>query len=498
MSKEKNIFKGYKLFIITMCLCLSTGCSKATDDGNKTSEETTNTETANTVSIDELEIPDGDRIESTITDPEGNVFARIEANVILDRTTDFPVVTLKKASFTEEDIKTYADAFFDNGEYRNLRYIDEYTVSEIDDIIDIYKGYKQEIDDNKESMSNLYYDDASSYVDRCISSYVDLRAKASESVPLRCSTSYEKFDFTRDVNYYIDEYSLFMEEYKYCVLEGLHNGVEYTMTFSKDVESDITYLEVDLTSPETLVWGDYTYNQISCDSISRQIEPLLYGEGENECKYSKQDAIYLCNDIMNTFKIKDMAVIAVNDIDATAYLNRCTATHTVREGKCGYDVVYGKTINSTSMNYNISNMVYNIWGVNTVYDNGAPYRDGSETLICSVMDSGVVAVKYGLPTVVDTISSESTPLLAFDNVMSIFENRMIEAYGSDSSYKTENSNIVISKIQLELFRITVDPSKGEYALIPVWNFYWNEYYPMITINAIDGSIIDSQTGNAIE
>ncbi len=486
------------LCVLALSLCLSTGCSKS-DSGN----------TKGTGDMDDIEISQNTRLDTTIEDLDGNTFVRIEADVIGGDTEEFPVVTLKKSSFTEADIKTYADNFFDNGKYHNRRYIDEYTSSDLDDIIDRYNNYKQDFINNKPLLiSDEEYNEVISNADKVIEYYTNHKLTASDSVPLRCDTTYAPYDIQNDPICYTDGFGSkfgsndnISEGYNYCILEGLHKGISYTLTFIQDEVIDVYCMEVKINDTDAKVWGDLTYNQIEGNSMDRQYDSSQAMAGKNQCKYTAEEAEAICQDIINVFNIEDMTPMSIIDVDIKGYDNPCILEYSTSRGVCGYDIAYGKTVNDKITNYDMSHVKYGLGNLISVGDDDTPIicEAAFETLVCRVMDSGIVSVEYGYPTVIEEVSTKNTPLLSFDEIEKIFEGEMIELYGGTS--RSTIDNIVISKIQLGLCRITTQSLitdytsvPKEYTLVPAWDFYIDDYQSLVTINAIDGSIINSYTG----
>ncbi len=455
--------------------------------------------------ITEIDNTTTDWLETTIDDNEGNTFVRIEADVIGQDTDAFPVVTLRRDDFTTDSIKVYADAFFDNSNYHNQPFIDEYTVDEIDEIIDRCNRYKNELIENRPaSMYDSEFDSVIDIINSDIDSYTTVRHSAPTETELRCDTEYLPYlsDFQQYLMYYTDTNMTelygddFDSSYMSCDLLGKYNNLPYRLSFGKDCISQATTLSISLDDKDALVWGDYANYQVSYDSFTGQItDNSTSSKVNNTCTYSEEDAILLCNNMINKLNISDMSVIAVIDLQTTAYISPYANTHISSFGNCGYSIIYGKTVNDKSMNYDFNRtgspmLIY----LDTDGDGIEELQPGYETLSFIVMDCGILSMDYDYPTAIDSISSESTPLLSFDAIMSIFKSEMNANYGNINAYKIKNNNIVITKIQLGLTRVTVDGGNGEYTLIPVWDFYTSDYMILLTINAIDGSIIDNNTG----
>lgn len=129
---------------------------------------------------------------------------------------------------------------------------------------------------------------------------------------------------------------------------------------------------------------------------------------------------------------------------------------------------------------------------------------GYEKIVVTVDADGVAGFRYQYPyRALDTVA-EQTNLLPFSEIEKIF-NRMITVYGNhlmDESFEHIRTEYVITNVRLGLCNI---PEKDSEAglLVPAWDFMGyrhdlveddvymtNELESFLTINAIDGSIIN--------
>ena len=145
-----------------------------------------------------------------------------------------------------------------------------------------------------------------------------------------------------------------------------------------------------------------------------------------------------------------------------------------------------------------------------------------EMVVATVDASGITSFEWTSPMEVEIVS-ENTQLLELEQIMAAFENYIFlsGAWGSEKKSNDENVNpiikreINIDKIELGLSRIQKQDSMGEYYLVPAWHFYGSTttYYiddapfngriiewrgighVYLTINAIDGTVIDREQGH---
>ncbi len=127
-----------------------------------------------------------------------------------------------------------------------------------------------------------------------------------------------------------------------------------------------------------------------------------------------------------------------------------------------------------------------------------------EKLSFLVDDSGVIYMSWTNPYDVSEVLTEDSVMLPFEQIMETFE-KMIVVTNADSQADT---TIDIDRITLGLARITDTQTRAQGVVVPVWDFFGiktvkggedtfigdDPTETRLTINAIDGSIIDRELG----
>lgn len=136
----------------------------------------------------------------------------------------------------------------------------------------------------------------------------------------------------------------------------------------------------------------------------------------------------------------------------------------------------------------------------------------NERITINVTKSGIVYFHWCSPYTEPEVETKDTQLLAFDDVQDIFKRMII----IDNSYLTEanerngmRSTIYfdVDKVRLSLMRIRSNGNISEGLIVPVWDFWgtkkfypdensegWEEYTILLTVNAIDGTVISRDFG----
>ncbi len=122
--------------------------------------------------------------------------------------------------------------------------------------------------------------------------------------------------------------------------------------------------------------------------------------------------------------------------------------------------------------------------------------------VCVTAD-GVVYFSWESPYNEPTVELEDTQLMSFPEITDIFQ-RMIMV---KNSYQEAGNGTTyyVNRVHLGLMRIKAKDTRGEGLLVPVWDFWGIKDYPsdsgeyvdeqiLLTINAIDGTVIDRSLG----
>jgi len=265
----------------------------------------------------------------------------------------------------------------------------------------------------------------------------------------------------------------------------------------------------------------------SCGELPGAADAEYLEEGESLSELSYEDALAEARQAASAFEARGMAVAHAEAVqypkDTLTSYYTFIFTHEVKGVPC----------------------LYNTTGI----ANDEGYSDvwGYEQLIVKVDAYGLRSVRWIAPCDVTEQLADSTAMIAFADVMDCFskmvfiKNSYLEGlldaslaiaedgapYDNDAGgpvapadgdrYEVDSVVVHVNRIDLGLMRVQ---SGNEYLLIPVWDFYgceelltadgqdihklsWEqsntgEYVPaetcLLTVNAIDGSIIDREQG----
>ena len=134
-----------------------------------------------------------------------------------------------------------------------------------------------------------------------------------------------------------------------------------------------------------------------------------------------------------------------------------------------------------------------------------------EVITLDYTKDGLVYFYWESPHTEPVLQVEDTQLMPFDQIADIFA-KMIMVKNSDVQVANEQNgfdtvrNYDVTKVKLGLMRIKAKGSSDEGLLVPVWDFWGRSVWEwqgetsdfgeeiVLTINAIDGSVIDRELG----
>ena len=242
--------------------------------------------------------------------------------------------------------------------------------------------------------------------------------------------------------------------------------------------------------PSDAVWSDYS----SSSPYEKPTEKSIGISLDDAKKLAQEKADAMGLDDLNQCGWDYAIQTSIGTDDNSSYLGS------------GYVIYYSRTINGTPLTYTM--------------DAGGALEDmdstmetwAYENLYFYVNADGIDSMTYCNPYTIGETKTENLNLLPFSEIMNIYEKMMIVTNADNLTY--ENSRVFnIDRIVLGYARI-YEPSTDSHTglLVPVWDFFGSrkidsEYdgetysdttdwptWSFLTINAVDGSIIDRSLG----
>lgn len=159
-------------------------------------------------------------------------------------------------------------------------------------------------------------------------------------------------------------------------------------------------------------------------------------------------------------------------------------------------------------------VTYTVWDCIKVEEDTQSAPWAYEDMTFAIDDTGIVGFSWRSPYAVADTVTENSNLISFDEVTDIFETMslVVNAWDGIAAYNPTLTavDIKVDHIEFGLTRITEENKRDSGLLVPAWDFFGTltQIYevdgetkkfddgpiPILTINAIDGSIINRNLG----
>lgn len=173
---------------------------------------------------------------------------------------------------------------------------------------------------------------------------------------------------------------------------------------------------------------------------------------------------------------------------------------TTREYRQIYKFTYLRSIDNTVVSNQAGVKITDGWDGDTYVKKMWP----GETVVVMVNDTGIVGFYYNCPIEITEVVVDNARMKSVDEIKSIFEEMVLIANGT--SYEDEARHLNVDKVVLRYTRISEQDNFDTGLLVPVWAFidskgidpsrngYSFRENNIFTVNAVDGSIIDTALG----
>ena len=490
INRKENLFNMRKninkIVGLTLCIGMLTGCAQTPESslvkpkGNKAEDAYTEAEGVDIVKEDSSEntkdkntavrttirdlLNAPETYKSQTTDDSAKLVVNTDATVEIPDVEKISAISVTPAEVTQDLLDRITDAFFSEAK---LYTSDSYYTQTKDEI-------KKTLDELKEDVANGNLDPYNYGTDED-GNYI--------------------YDIYGEIEMYEQEYEAAPEN-DFSGVAQMPDGTEYFYKTSS-YGSDTLSVKIRKTAksggeklPVDTTWFEYTSSSegekpteesigISLDEAQKMVQEKVDKMGITDLQFS--DWSYaLCNSLEEDNSLSNLG--------------------------SGYAIYYTRTINGVPI-------------TQTMADGGALEDMDStmetwsyESLYFFVDKDGIESMSYSNPYTIGETKTENLNLLPFSEIMKTYEKMMVVTNADNMEY--EKSRVYdIDRIVLGYARIyepSTDPHTG--LLVPVWDFFGsrkvegdydgNSYsditdYPswsFLTINAVDGSIIDRDLG----
>lgn len=476
------------LMAAVMAVSMFTGCQKSSDPNAVTEKPLDNkmeaAQTASTGSSfeDQLNLPN--RFTGEWTGLDGCFHVTADADIALPALDAIPTATVTRKPFSQEDADKLLNYFIQNNTlYRSLGTNKQEAQARLEKYYAVQRG---EI-----PITDVTTDHTIDELPDLIAHWEAYVKTAPENSEVEVSRDFQRHDFCDEWIY----------GYAYVGDKTVHVRIENDADLS-----DAAYFYV-------AGYGDPSSSNIDAYYIDEMTEDERSGitvqMDENKAKQ------------IGDFLMKDLGIEnVVCDVSRpVVYFNAGNET--------GYALEYVRQVNGFPISrcdiYDFTadgrTLIYN-GGEGASYPANDPARNGLwayEKITVYVAEEGVVYFRWRNPYSVPVIQTENTQLMSFQDISDIFAKMIfvknhfwLEA--NEENGFVLNHNVNVDRVELNLMRIRDKNNYSEGTLIPVWDFWaktsvspedeskrnyvdTSAYYEVVlTINAIDGTVIERELG----
>lgn len=497
MSKEKT---AVFFLCIFFALCtLTVGC-KSTPEKSVVINKNDNIINEKTVEVgDIIDTPDK-WMEDWLSDNE-KLKITIDADVNIPDVKAYPVVSIEPMNISQDKANQIINCLI--GDKQLFEINDIKTKNDIEQEIMQIQNYLINDLPNEENDPKMYKDIYDSRTETLKTLYQELETAPDHSEQKVITGLFESShndydvesvkDALKKIGFSDTEIDKRIEEYKsqinnnQQILGEANLGKEFMAKVNIYKYSDKNQ-GVEFNNTNGIALGNYFYT--------------LNEEIENKISISYEKALIMTQNVIGDIGIPDMALYQKGYV--TGYQGEDSNPY------YAYRFIFTRKINQVPVTYVKNTDQLNTANNTPLYNE--PWPD--EELSISVDDTGIVDFRWRYPIELKNISNNNAAILPFDDIQQIFKDQITrQNIWEDGSILSQD--ITINRIELGLVKVMQKDSNG-YMLIPAWDFFGsrtikyatkaantdenneikfdNYGTSLLTINAIDGSIIDRNLG----
>lgn len=457
--KKKLVMKMAVLSLSAFAMLSLTAC-----DNKKQVDYTTEATEGIADTMIEAEIPD--KVSYELEGEGGTII--VDADIILPENHDkCTVMEYSKVRFTDEDVKRLAEQIFDKDSY--FLYM-PYTDLQIDLAKDKLTSIKDASTDDREKYTLQQ-------------ELIKLNSRLDNLNPV-----YNDIEPIEDVKLYtIPAEDEWHPEYEKCCLIGTIEGRYYYLFIAQAVNNGNVIMRLQLLR-------DMNMYESNGNQGPNSLEVQVY---ENQCAYSRDEAIKLATEYIQSLGYTDYEVVETFDCKENAY----GPSQDIRD-LSSYNIYFARKIDGYKTCFNTSNfpdIFMDTLNSDLMIGGATP----AEYIRVNVDSDGIGELFVFNPMKEERVLESNAQLLPFENIDGMAKEFLQSTI--DHSYEgMQIQTMTIKEIELG-YGYTYDMETDRYALIPVW-FYIiddnreNSDYRRrdhISYNAMDGTFKDSGGGTVI-
>lgn len=468
------------------------------------------------------------RYESYVEDAKGSFKVTIDADVILPEADSIPLVWVKAQPFDQQIVNKLIAALFNDGKLYAPDSMSELTKSEISDLLTQLKLKKTELE--QQGMKPLNPDSNDNVIE--VTKPKKDNAPMEEAPVVRAANQLDLVN--EGIRMFEERLQTAPDEKEFVEVSGdfeAQDILRYAEEKRKEYAGKLFNIaHVGQPNPEggmrsLFVVNNESRNSYTMQYINRKDFDMMFGQYYTETIWNEitnNPSKEHDRETANALPSPTISADQAQDI-AEQFLEQIGVDYLVCERK---DKVIGGSSSEYAHGTRTGNLlkayrlqyVRQVGGVPVTYTRveTAGYGEDStiwfwdyEKMTFIVNDSGIVEMLWEAPYKLAETVTNNTAILPFSQIREVFEKMIV----IDNAYYRENrADMNITEVRLGLMRIIEQNNQARGLLVPVWDFlgtrtaYFEDDGQLksythkdaaqswLTINAIDGSVIDRSSG----
>ena len=422
-----------------------------------------------------------EEIDEAFQSENNDLKVRIESDVVIPNATTFPVILIKNRLLSQEEVDKII--FFlvkDTQLYEDK----EKDRQDFSDDITYFKGILAKI---KAKETKTHLDEVR------IEKYQKV-IKVFESDMKEAPEKIERLEATTELIQSATE-----TNHKYIRLEADKGKTESAKLYvDLSIGTNSSYLEyINLNIAESIKLNEAGNNMNSYDASNLN--------NPNELEITVDDARIIAQNAADNMGFENYEINTVGIAYKESFINY---EYYYDCAQC-YAFYFTPIYEKIPLTYEATQGAYNDFSKGWMY----------ESLIICIDDTGVIYVKLTEPSMEIEKIRKGAKLIEFDKILDIFSKQIMIQGAWNNVVEVKSRTLHIDEITLGYMKIAVPDNPDEFILTPVWDFFGyeeteydentytallldenNKYktrtfrHSYLTINAIDGSIIDRTLG----
>lgn len=222
---------------------------------------------------------------------------------------------------------------------------------------------------------------------------------------------------------------------------------------------------------------------------------------------SQEDAKAQAQALIDALGVDNLVCYSADKMYGGSYDMTVDQSQYINPRKCVWFLRYARSVDNVPV-------TYTVWDCMKVEENNQSEPWPYEDMTFAVDDTGIVGFSWRSPYAVADTVTENSNLISFNEVTGIFETMslVVNAWDGIAAYNPNLTaiDITVDHIEFGLTRITEENKRDSGLLVPAWDFFGtltqihevdgetkkfdDGPIPILTINAVDGSIINRSLG----